>query len=1143
MKDLTGKGKPFHSALDKAAALLKRKVGTGAEFMQELKGLGGIKQAEIDERKLGEVMGMPRMTHDQFMANLATRPVPPIKEKLLGGDEDDPNWIGPYHSKWTLPGGENYREMLIKLPDQRYSMDTQRFELDAKLRRAAPEDRPAIIQQIEKLRDKYNQTPEVFEGVGSHFGGESGILASMRLKDRLVPDTEGPHNVKVTGGGGFTNVKHKTREDAERFADVKQQGGYRTEITPINKKKLLHLEELQSDWHQQGRDKGYIDPDAEQKLQQIEKLKSVFEELQTRRRQLHEQAKQEPDAGPKFDSLMEEANSITPKLLELNSQMHNLEHFERQQRDAVPNAPFKKNWEEMALKRLIHHAAENGYHGIVVTPGKEQADRYSLAKHINHVIYDEIGNLRAIDKDGRTVISEEVKPEKLPEYLGKEMADKILGNREKRLQAKDAYRKALKSDAPNEVVDPLYKEYLSHPIEYSGLDLEVGGEGMKGFYDKKVPNILNSIGKKYGVKTELNGHQIETEPAKRIPVMHERGTDYEGRETEPAQTKAAHYFPITEDMRKDITTNGLPLYAEGGIIRKAEGGNVQPSLAQMKLALGSKVTPPNIKDVGINEAINLAPKVFMAPDQGDGGMPAPGGVATRSGMPIGGIDMSKMNPGQQLMPQGMQQPQQPPQGAQPPQGGLAPQGPTPPMGNMLQMTPQGQAMSAMGGGAPNKPPSQGLAKGGQPSVDAMKAEMATKKLSKGVDRLAGGGQQRLKFAIQPAEKPTKGPEGFTPYDHENPTMKGLATAFDEAIAHHLSLSPEERAKNSVRASERVADIVGRTSNGAAKDLLGKNQKLLKSEKGYDGGKPVELPDGRGIETSGLALAPAYREGKFDTCPNHQSCKAECLGKTSGNYFKLGGGKDMEEFLGPRLNSLKKTHAFMHAPHDFAVKLHDEISDAKAIAAQNGNHLGLRLNVLSDINPRVHKAIINAHPDVTFYDYTKNNTDPIAPNHHYTYSSTGVSQPGVTNEHSNWKSMRRRLDKGDNVAMAFSDKHHLPEEVHCQETGKKYKVVDGDTHDFRPLDIQSEGSDGVIIGLKNKKATGKTEDAHVDSHGFFVHYDPKLQMGKNAKGQPVYARSKLGSKSMYDTIPQNRSVNIQKQESSHIPLSNDDGESK
>ena len=549
------------------------------------------------------------------------------------------------------------------------------------------------------------------------------------------------------------------------------------------------------------------------------------------------------------------------------------------------------------------------------------------------------------------------------------------------------------------------------------------------------------------------------------------------------------------------------------------------NMAQMRMALANRGNQVDMQNIGVDEAPNMNPKAFISPDKGGMKAPPPGGVSMKNGMPIGGIDTSKQQPGQQLMPN------QPPQGAQPPGApppgmgaapgmGTTPGGPPAPEGNMLQMTPQGQALSAMGG-----PPQQPNAPG-----------------------MAGGGTARPKFAIAPAQAPAKGPEHFTPYDKTNPNMKGLATAFDEAVAHHLSLPPEERAQNSIRAAERVADIVGRTSNGIPKDLLGKNEKLKKSEKGIEGEEPIKLPDERGVETTGLALAPAYKEGKFDTCPNSHSCKAECLGKTSGNYFKLGGGKDLEEFKGPRLNSLLKTHAFLHAPHDFAVKLYDEISDAKAMAAQNGNHLGLRLNVLSDINPRVHKAIINAHPDVTFYDYTKNNTDPIAPNHHYTYSSTGVSQPGVENPHTNWKSMRRRLEKGDNVSMVFSHNEHLPEEVHDQESGKKFKVVNGDTHDFRPLDIQPEGEHGVIIGLKNKKATGKLSEAHLDSHGFFVHYDPQLKMTKNKRGAPVYERTpstrispKTGKPMLGETIPQNRTVNIQPQTRGMIQLSNDDGE--
>jgi len=547
---------------------------------------------------------------------------------------------------------------------------------------------------------------------------------------------------------------------------------------------------------------------------------------------------------------------------------------------------------------------------------------------------------------------------------------------------------------------------------------------------------------------------------------------------------------------------------------------MQPTLAQMRLAIAGK-NPVNIQNIGASEAPSMSPKAFISPDSNNDQRPPVGGVNMSNGMPVGGIDMSQQQAGQQMLPQSMMQPQGGlPQGQpQGPQGPLgvplgAPAG-APPMGNMLSMTPQGQALGAMSG--PQQPP----------------------------QKLADGGSAKTKFSIAPAQNIEKGPEHFTPYDKDNPTVSGLSTAFNEAIAHHLSLSPEDKKQNSIRAAEKVGDIIGRTNNNIPKDLLGKNEKLLKSEKGYEGGKPVELPDGRGIETTGLALAPAYKEGKFDTCPNHASCKHECLGKTSGNYFKLGGGKDLEEFKGPRLNSLLKTHAFLHDPHSFAVKLHDEVDDAKAIAAQNGNHLGVRLNVLSDIDPKVHHAIIKAHPDVTFYDYTKMKYKPLESNHHYTYSSTGVSQTGVENPHTNWHQMRRRLLSGDNVAMAFTNKDHLPDFVHDQETGHKFKVINGDAHDFRPLDIQPEGEHGVIVGLKNKNTLAKKETAHIDSKGFTVHYDPQLKMSSNKSGKPTYERMpstrispKTGMPMLGETIPQNKIVNIQPQTRGVIPISND-----
>jgi hypothetical protein len=554
------------------------------------------------------------------------------------------------------------------------------------------------------------------------------------------------------------------------------------------------------------------------------------------------------------------------------------------------------------------------------------------------------------------------------------------------------------------------------------------------------------------------------------------------------------------------------------------------------LNINQRANPALMDNIGINEALDMNPKTFINPDPKMGNQMPVVGVEKVGRLPIVGVDQSAA-PGMQFAPQAPQQPQQ---DAGASQGGLPfSAGPSSPAqqqpSNILSLTPQGRALGAM---AP-----QGMARGGSAKQRAQNRFAMEKQMA----HLADGGQppKRRTFAIQPANQAPKTEAQFTPYDPEKISIKNLARAFDEAISHHLSLSHEDRIANSAKSAKIVGGYIGLNHEGKTKDLLGKNAKLLKTEEGK-GEEPIQLPDGRGVETTGLALAPAYEEAGFNTCPNSASCKKECLGKTSGNYFKLGGGSDLDEFEGPRLNSLLKTQAFLHDPHAFAVKIHDEIQAAKDMAGANENHLGVRLNVLSDINPRVYKSIIEAHPDVTFYDYTKMKYKPIANNHHYTYSSTGLSQDGVNNPYSNWTHMRDRLKNGDNVAMAFSHKTHLPEHVHDEETGQRFKVINGDSHDFRPLDMQPEGLHGVIVGLKNKKATGEMNKAHIDSNGFFVHYDPQEKMTINAKRKPVYEREpstrispKTGLPMLGMTIPQNRSVSIRPQPKKIIiPASND-----
>jgi predicted GNAT family acetyltransferase len=371
----------------------------------------------------------------------------------------------------------------------------------------------------------------------------------------------------------------------------------------------------------------------------------------------------------------------------------------------------------------------------------------------------------------------------------------------------------------------------------------------------------------------------------------------------------------------------------------------------------------------------------------------------------------------------------------------------------------------------------------------------------------GPGQDEfLNAKLTEEPQPESAPEVRPP-----PSIKGLSQSFSDALDSQAALEPKA-------AKAAVKDARSSLGDYGVKQLLAKNAKMMKSETGIEGGVPIKLPDGRGIETTGLSLAPAYEERGFNTCPNSASCKTSCLGKTSGGNFMFGGGSDLDAMKGPRLAHYNNTQAMINDPKSFAIALNDEISKAEAKAAANGNKLGVRLNVLSDLHPKVYESIIKAHPDVEFYDYTKNASNPIAPNHHLTYSSTGVSQPagingtmmsedikgadgnviakgaptGVNNPNQNWSRMRNRLDNGQNIAMSFSSKGkagdaNLPQTLHDLETGKQYRVVDGDTHDFRPMDAQAPGQPGVVVGLRNKAGTTKAANAASKSNGFFVHW--------------------------------------------------------
>jgi hypothetical protein len=169
----------------------------------------------------------------------------------------------------------------------------------------------------------------------------------------------------------------------------------------------------------------------------------------------------------------------------------------------VPDAPFKDTWYQLALKRAIQHAAENGYDRIGLTTGSQQAARFDLSKQVDSLVLDKSGDgyLLTANRGGRPVIDEQfTDPKKLESLIGKEASKKLL-----------------------EKVDAAENRGGVQTGKLDGVDLQVGGEGMKKYYDEIYPKFLDKYGKKWGAKvgeTKVNADGIQ-EPIRYIDITPE----------------------------------------------------------------------------------------------------------------------------------------------------------------------------------------------------------------------------------------------------------------------------------------------------------------------------------------------------------------------------------------------------------------------------------------------------------------------------------------------------------------------------------------------------------------------------------------------------------------------------------------------
>ena len=281
--------------------------------------------------------------------------------------------------------------------------------------------------------------------------------------------------------------------------------------------RVLVIDEIQSKRHQEGREKGYreIRPHSRQEANLRKAVNDAQDRYDEYTRKMGEKY-----GGAYVDIYADMSEEDRKEADRLENAVYEADAAIEKHYSAIPDAPFEKNWHEVAMKRMLRFAAENGYDKVAWTKGEQQAERYNLSSLVSKIeisldyrsteerplyevfTFDSANNII----DGASGI---MNAERLGETFGKELAAKLVAETNKK----------------NGEIATL-----------SGDGLKVGGEGMKGFYDQILPRFMDKYGKKWGVKTG----EVE------LPNLGDRGLTMWG-------------VDVTDDMRESVM-RGQPLF-------------------------------------------------------------------------------------------------------------------------------------------------------------------------------------------------------------------------------------------------------------------------------------------------------------------------------------------------------------------------------------------------------------------------------------------------------------------------------------------------------------------------------------------------------------------------------------------------------
>jgi len=550
---------PFYSALTNAVDTAKLAKAPAAQWLATLRNTSGVKAEEIEWSGLPEWLAeqpgqISRTDVQQFLASGGIRVSEVVLGEYNGADVNKEaerlyeEWVERHTLQILADREEDFPgiDSTIEPVDEGFQYSGWVYETEAEALQAYDEDvfnaqrewendvRRSIESDVRRMRDPEDFDGEAKEALGAltHFADwTSTEQATPTYRELLItlPLGEGknPRNAPDTHWSRPGVVAH-TRFQAKRDA----QG-----------RPVLFVEEVQSDWHQKGRDEGYEVPAppavieaaraktaaAEQRWEAAQRaILAMGQELDVlphdeppkpavgydgftlKDQPLDEQASyanvglaryQRGEASyGRYPEVLDADRDL--KISELRAEYRKAmlaneeaaqEYAAAMRVSGIPQAPFKTTWPALVMKRVIRWAADHGYHSVAWTTGAQQSERYSLGQRVGSVSARSgaaFGDGLVVVKFGDPSVTDVLLSQSMAVgTTPRDHGDAIM-NREQLVKAM--------GELGGRIFDAA--AISTEPVNFDAGDLEIGGDGMKAFYDRNLVNITNDIIKKYGAK-------------------------------------------------------------------------------------------------------------------------------------------------------------------------------------------------------------------------------------------------------------------------------------------------------------------------------------------------------------------------------------------------------------------------------------------------------------------------------------------------------------------------------------------------------------------------------------------------------------------------------------------------------------------